>query len=158
MANALVCGQARWARGVRCTSRSASSARASRSSTGRLGTVPPASNRATADWVMPALVASVVWVQSRCWGYPAVVANHLSTAAPVPSSARAQAVSFHPPSTRDSDRASRSSAVIFFAEAGSGGPESSLVIPQSLLFAARRSRCGAATAPPALYEHGDALR
>jgi len=63
---ALTDGQATWARGVRCTTRSASKARARRSSTGRLGTVPPASNRATADWVMPALSASAVWLQSRC--------------------------------------------------------------------------------------------
>ena len=40
---ALTDGQATWARGVRCTTRSASKARAKRSSTGRLGTVPPAS-------------------------------------------------------------------------------------------------------------------
>jgi hypothetical protein len=34
--------------------------------TGRVGTVPPASNRATADWVMLAAWASWAWLQPRC--------------------------------------------------------------------------------------------
>ena len=42
------------------TTRLASSALARRWSTGRVGTVPPASNRATAGWVMPAARASRV--------------------------------------------------------------------------------------------------
>jgi hypothetical protein len=47
--------------GVSVTTRSALRLAARRSRTPMVGTVPPASSRETADWVMPALSASSVW-------------------------------------------------------------------------------------------------
>ena len=86
--------QAALAFGEKRTSSRMCSARASRSRTTNVGTVPPASKRATADWVMPAARASCVWLQPF---------RSRSSRTVCPSSKAIRAASYaHPPPARPS--------------------------------------------------------